>query len=91
VAKRLDREKEAKRLKVIKQGFVPVWKDLRTPTGSRVENRAIAKQVRKLSKKAGQAKAFQTPVRKSPARAKVKVFRRRKGEGIVPVAKNVKN
>lgn len=88
MAKRLDWEKEAKRLKLIKQGFQPLWEDLRTPTGSRAQNRAIAKQQRgKLSKKSKQALVLQSPARKVIRTAKVKVFRRREGEGILPVRK----
>jgi hypothetical protein len=90
VAKRLNWEKEGKRRKIIRDGSHPIWEDLRNPTGSRAQNRAIAKHVRKLSKKAGQAKAFQTPARKSLGNAKVKVFRRRKGAGVLPIKKTPK-
>jgi hypothetical protein len=84
VAKRIDWEKEAKRLKVVKQGFRSLWEDLPIPTGSRAQQRAIAKQQRgKLSKKSKQALALQSPTRKMIT--KVKVFRRREGEGILPV------
>ena len=90
MAKRLDWEKEAKRLKLIKQGFQPLWEDLLTPTGSRAQNRAVAKQLRKLEKKKKQTQALQMPPRKVARSSKVRVFRRREGEGIIPVGKNVK-
>jgi hypothetical protein len=83
VAKRLEWEKETKRIKLIKQGSRPLWKDLRNPTGSPAQNRAMAKRLRKISKKAEQTKALHTSSWKSAGSPKVKVLRRREGEGVL--------
>jgi hypothetical protein len=91
VAKRLDWEKEAKRLKVMKAGSRPLWEDLPIPTGSHSQHIAIAKQRRaKLNKKRKRVLPLQSPARKTVGVAKVKVFRRRQGERILPIRKTPK-
>lgn len=87
MAKRLDWEKEAKRLKLIRRGFLPLWDEMRIPTGSRAQNSAIAKELRKSAKKRKKSLTSEISSQKQVRSVKIKVFRRRDGEGIIPVRK----
>lgn len=90
MAKRLNWEKEAKRLKVIREGSKPLWEDLPFLTGSPAQNRLIRKRLRKPRRKQKQTPTTQMPTRKVVRAGKVKVLRRRKGEGVMQLEKSIK-
>jgi hypothetical protein len=85
VAKRLDWEKESKRLKIIREGSQPLWEDLPVFTGSPAEQ----KRIRKEQWKKRRAKLAAAPMSKLNAirNSKSKVLRRRKNEGTIEVEK----
>ena len=85
MAKKLNWEKEAKRLKVIRYGSQPLYEDLPVFTGSPAQHKIIKKQ--QANKKRAEL-AKQIPMRRVGRSANVKVLRRRKNEGIIELEKS---